>query len=181
MLSNNTRFTIGIDPSVTKTGFAVLTPTTKCVLLIKTDAKQSLLNRLLKIKNEGQYWLINTLRLNPIHCINACIENGSYNSNSQQDTLGQLRGVLAVWLHENFHSPIYVPPKTLKKYATCNGSADKDIMIQAAQLKGWDISNTDDDVADAAHLAELAWDLKEIRVKDLKRKQLEAIAKLMPP
>lgn len=180
MLSNNTRFTIGIDPSITKTGFAVLTPTKKYVLLVKTDAKAPLLHRLLKIKNEGSYWLINTLKLNPLNCINACIESGSYNSNSQQDTLGQLRGVLAVWLHETFYSPTYVPPKTLKKYATCNGSADKDIMIQAAQLRGWDIDDTEDDLADAAHLAELAWDLKETRVKDLKRKQLEAITGLMP-
>ena len=46
----------------------------------------------------------------------------------------------------------------MKKYATGNGNADKEVMVRCAMLRWpkWDAGN--DDEADARWIAECAWD-----------------------
>lgn len=101
-----------------------------------------------------------------------CIEGPSLHSTNQADKLGQVRGVLELMSLDHFGDPLEIPPSSLKKFATGNGLASKSKMIQSAVRQGWIVSN--DDEADAAWLAELAYALHDDTLT-LTRKQLEAI------
>jgi crossover junction endodeoxyribonuclease RuvC len=73
---------------------------------------------------------------------------------------------------------VIVPPTSLKKYATGNGSASKERMVKAAQ-KEFTSSVTSDDIADALWLAHLAEGVGAEPPRT--RKQLEVIHGIRNP
>ena len=104
-----------------------------------------------------------------------CIEAPSIGSVNRADDMGQIRGAYNLCCMQNFWPwamPTEIPPNSLKKFFTGNGSASKDSMVYAAKEVGWEVDTHDE--ADAAGLAELAWALHDDSCT-LTRKQLEAI------
>lgn len=88
----------------------------------------------------------------------AAIEGPSLASTHREYDLGEASGVLRQLIYEIYRvESLVVPPTSLKKYATGNGGAGKDLMIQyAVRELGARIGDDEDDAADAAALAHLA-------------------------
>lgn len=91
----------------------------------------------------------------------ACIEGPSLKSQNQADGMGQIRGTFLYVLAELGIETAKIPPSSLKKFATGNGSASKERMLQAAQRAWPGVRMPTDDAADAAWLAAMARALHE--------------------
>lgn len=89
----------------------------------------------------------------------AAIEGPSLASTHREYDMGEASGVLRQLIHERYGvEALVVPPSSLKKYATGNGAAEKADMIQYAVRKlRAVVGEDDDDAADAAILAHLAY------------------------
>lgn len=172
-----TRLYIGIDPSLRNTGVAILTVNENNI------ARHS--RRVSFLENGPQllYLQCNTFLdfvgeiagYNLCSIQGICIEGASLNSTRRADSAGQIRGAYLLCCMQNFGPKIIpqeIPPNSLKKFFSKSGSASKNKMIKVAFDNGWNIDN--DDEADAAGLAELAWALDDDTLP-LTRKQLEAI------
>ena len=177
MRTFRSRSYIGIDPSIRRTGIAIINcppdePFIRKTRLLKppTEEDESVRLQYLRAKAEE---FINEFGNLPL--IGSAIEGPSLYSVNQADKLGEVRGVLRVLLADlGDFPPTEVPPTSLKKFATGNGGAKKEKMIVTAK-KLW--GTLSEDEADAAWLAELALALDEPfqRIVPLTRKQLEAI------
>ncbi len=85
------------------------------------------------------------------------IEGYSYNSDFGGERLAEMGGVvrLGLWQMEPRPAVVEIPPSILKKFATGNGNAKKEMMVTAArELLGY--GRTSDDEADALWLVEAA-------------------------
>jgi len=174
---------LGIDPSLNSTGIALLVVsnneiirnTTRC----QPDKTLSTFERTCLIRDYAHVYIKETLKnIDPLltadDCKGACIEGASYNSVGKHDELGQLRGALKLWLHDDFVDAVQVAPTRLKKFATGYGGANKEDMVKAATTQGWILNAKDDDQADAAHLVTIAYMLKTPSAVRT-RKQLEVL------
>lgn len=66
--------------------------------------------------------------------------------------LSEFRGILMEICDTlDLPEPIFINPKTIKKWATGNGNADKKMMIEFCKLR-WHTSPVDDNEADATHI-----------------------------
>lgn len=66
--------------------------------------------------------------------------------------LSEFRGILMEICDSlDLPEPIFINPKTVKKWATGDGSADKDMMIKFCKLR-WKTDPVDDNEADATHI-----------------------------
>jgi len=165
---------VGIDPSLTKTGFAILATGIRRTLTI--FGKHREIPRLKWYRDELRTHLeFITSHYGPIKQV--CIEDAAYAATNRADALGQLRGVLAVCASDFCPDIQLVEPTRLKKYATGNGGASKERMIEAA-MREWEITLNDDE-ADAIWLAHLARALAEDSL--LKRYQMEVIHGIRNP
>lgn len=70
---------------------------------------------------------------------------------------GGFLATLTAWCEKQGVKYMGVPVQTIKRFATGKGNASKDLMVYAAQKKGWNV--TDDNEADALWILEYA--LKE--------------------
>jgi Holliday junction resolvasome RuvABC endonuclease subunit len=155
MTTTPSRFYLGIDPALLSTGVAIVGPETCSVIVscpkdLKEGARLKYhVDRLREfVKNYGEIQA-------------ACIEGPSLRSQNRADDMGQIRGTFMYVLAELGIETAKIPPNTLKKYATGNGSADKERMVRAAQKKWPGVQFKTDDAADAAWLAALAQALHE--------------------
>lgn len=166
---------VGIDPSLTKTGFATVSSGGSYILTIRPKDERGVLR--LKYYRDAlrEHLEFIVRRYGPIKRI--CIEDAAMHATNRADALGQLRGVLAVCAHDFCDAIQYVEPTRLKKYATGSGGADKEKLIQTA-LSETGRTLTDDE-ADAFWLAHLAWALSEDF--PLKRHQMEVIHGIRNP
>lgn len=155
---------MGVDQSLTGTGVTVFTDNEEYYYLLKSEKTAKTKNptvdytrRLIKITNEVE-------ELIKKHKINyACIEGMSYGSKSSiVFDLGGLSHLVRAMFLNNGVKFIVIPPKTLKKFATENGNADKIAMIEEAMKRGANIpffkrikkqTVFDDNVVDAYFLA----------------------------
>lgn len=167
---------IGIDPSLTSTGLAILQinsdgiPTLKTETICMTSKKA---DRLFDIHERVTTQVTQTIELGFIPQ-GACIEGAAFNAINRADDMGQVRGILLLLLRQFKLPYLTVAPTRLKKYATGKGGASKENMVDAA-LSEWDKVMSDDE-ADAAWLAHLAcafFDTPQVRLR--KRYQLEVI------
>lgn len=172
-----TRLYIGIDPSLRNTGIAL-------VAVHKDHIARH--SRRISLTENGPHLLYlqcNTFLdfvgeiagYNLCSVKGICIEGAALHSKRRADSAGQIRGAYLLCCMQNFGPavvPQEVPPNSLKKFFSKSGSASKNKMVKAALHNGWDVDN--DDEADAAGLAELAWALDDDTLP-LARKQLEAI------
>ena len=65
--------------------------------------------------------------------------------------LGEIGGVVRTWLFEHDYRMAFVPPSSLKRFATGNGNADK-YRMQTRAIELGARGNVNDDEADAFHL-----------------------------
>jgi len=174
MRSFRSRSYVGIDPSITSTGIAIIThldekTVSRQTCLLKTPPEWDETIRLQYLRNTAKDFIRHFGWL-PI--IGSAIEGPSLYSVNQKDKLGGVRGVLRVLLADlGEEPPAVIPPSSLKKFFTGKGDAKKDRMIAAAEIKWGSLS---EDEADAAGLAEFAQALYD-PPPALTRKQLEAI------
>jgi len=145
---------LGIDPSLTSTGFAVYKgdeiETTRL-----TDNKLRGVERLVWLRDSLECAIEITKPLPRV----ACVEDASLYSQHRSDAIGQWRGVVLVTLADLDIEVCMVSPKSLKKFACGTGNASKEQMIASAKVR-WGLTLSDDE-ADAAWLACMAAALKE--------------------
>jgi len=141
----------GFDPSLLKTGYAVLDTKKMTVLSagqIKTDPKQNLYSRLYNIFNEAGGVLE---RFKP-KC--AVFEESFYHKNVKSaNILSQVRGILAVRAKIEGCELYFYSPNTIKKCMTGKGHASKEqvmYMVKSVFSINQDIP---DDVSDAIAIA----------------------------
>ena len=66
--------------------------------------------------------------------------------------LSEFRGILMEICDTlDLPEPIFLNPKTVKKWATGNGNADKDMMVKFCKMR-WRTNPIDDNEADATHI-----------------------------
>jgi Holliday junction resolvasome RuvABC endonuclease subunit len=173
-MAYNFTFTIGIDPSLNSSGVAIVCSNgLRIVDVFKTDPKKTTPQRLKHL-----YDLLNEFynNIGSNACAAVAIEQASYGSVGKHDQLGQVRGMFSLWASQLGVEPCMVAPSTLKKFATCNGNAEKEDVMKAALDLGWVIKPKQYDASDAAMLAEFAWAIvNPHKVGHLKRKQLDAL------
>lgn len=118
---------IGIDLSLTSTGIAIWDAGWDMTTTIKPGALRGV-HRLDFIKGAVEHYAYRS------HI--AVIEGYSYGSrNSRQHSIGEAGGLVRHSLWAQNITTVEVPPKTLKKFATGNGNASKQDMIEAAAEK----------------------------------------------
>jgi Holliday junction resolvasome RuvABC endonuclease subunit len=179
------KYYIGIDPSFTCTGIALIIAADgqiiKEVTAFKSPKEEKPVRRIAAIRNYAQVYVCHMLEKHAPYladlgnCGGSCIEGPAINSVGRNDDKGQLRGALKLWLHDDHLEAAQIPPKTLKKFGAFHGAASKDDMIKFARMAGWEIPEGQDDMADAAHLADMAYSIVNHRKLKLKRKQLDAL------
>jgi Holliday junction resolvasome RuvABC endonuclease subunit len=84
------------------------------------------------------------------------IEGYSCDSIGKWFDIGEGGGVVKLMLYELGIPVIIVPPKSLKRFVTGNGSADKELVIREVERK-YGVKTEDDNIADAVGLAQAAW------------------------
>lgn len=174
---------IGIDPSLTSTGIVVLRGN-KVELAVTTKNKPALgtiervrliYERIVDIQenlSDGEKWQAPDLIV---------IEGFSYGSKGRSvfdiAYLGwRIREELE-WLKEQDNIPwLEVPPSQLKKFATGQGNANKEIILQQV-YKRWGVEFSDNNQADAYVLAQIGRAYLG-ETDDLTAFQLEVIANL---
>lgn len=166
---------IGVDQSLRSTGVAILTPdgALQKLFLITTGERRGA-SRLQFIATE----LAASLR--SYRVMGAASEGYAVNAENRPFDLGEVSGVIRVALLEALAGaePLLVPPTMLKKFVAGNGSATKKDVQKAIATK-WDTHISQDDMADAYGLAQLA---RAAHMKTRRRREeLEVIQKLLHP
>jgi crossover junction endodeoxyribonuclease RuvC len=159
---------IGVDPSATSTGLALVSGI-KCEVCLVKPPKGCLGPARLAYHRDCLKEFIGSRTI-----AGACIESASHGSTSQGDKLGQVRGVYELGLKDLGCIALEVPPTSVKLFATGSGGATKDRMLETARERWPAIDFKTDDLADAAWLAEFAKALTETP-ENFRRCQLEAI------
>lgn len=160
---------VGIDPSLTRLGIAVIT--SEHPGCWRTDTISSQLEgakRLIEIRDKlfEEYWDADLV----------VIEGYAFAKNNRAHQMGELGGVIRVALTEQGIDWLEVPPARVKKFCTGKGNAPKDIMIQQV-YKHWGVECKTSDEADAFVLAQIGWALKVDR-DGLTKYQFEVIKEL---
>lgn len=114
----------------------------------------------------------------PLH--GAAIEGPSLNSTHREYDLGEASGAIKSWFYENGEvEPQVVEPARLKLFATGDGSANKDAVVQYV-VRELRYPVEGDDAADAAVLARIAFALAA-KVRPATRDQAEVLRGLRQP
>lgn len=157
---------IGVDPSLTNTGFVVLNQegnmevfrNSKNSTFMKKAAKADVYTRLIALNNFLAYELDELKEFE----IYAGYEGYSFNSVHKALTTGEIGGVLRTELIRRGIPTLISSPLSLKKFATSHGFAEKEKMQAQAKEEHPFFSSVADskftsDIADAYFLAKMAW------------------------
>ena len=134
---------IGLDLSLTNTGFAYITQDSYTTYSIKSKLKG--VARLNEIYNEVKSKLRD--------CDLVVIEGYGFGS-QKAHSLGELGGLIKFLLYNEKYKVMIVPPTVLKKFLTGKGNSDKSIMMMTTYKK-YGVEITDDNQVDAYVLAKL--------------------------
>jgi len=137
---------MGVDPSLSATGMCL--PDNR-VLTIKCKSDWGD-DRLLLIRNVLRRFVIETRP-------QLVVMEDKLHSTYSAASLGMVQGVVRAELLDHSVQYVLVSPKTLKKFATDNGNADKDAMIAAARRRAGMIFK-DDNQCDAWWLRQAGLD-----------------------
>lgn len=173
MLHNTSEFVyIGIDQALQKIGLAVLRDGEAVLLkLLKPPPDVSGGQRLVTLRDQLQI----ALEAFP-EAKGVAMEGQSYNSVGQLDQLGQIAGVVQMFIIDKYKVvPTMVPPTVLKKFVAGNGQATKTQMMRQTSDE-WGLVIDNDDICDAHGLARIAQQLSEPTAR--KRHQLESLKTL---
>jgi Holliday junction resolvasome RuvABC endonuclease subunit len=148
---------VGVDPSITNTGVVVLDDKGLVQTVANTNSIKTRQDDYLKLRDIADY-VVNTIAMAVSMPDTATIyyEDYSYNSVNRTYRMGELGGVLRSELIMHFGSINLIAPRQLKKFATNNGAADKELMIYMAKRESEFIRNlpkVSSDICDAYYLA----------------------------
>jgi crossover junction endodeoxyribonuclease RuvC len=139
---------MGVDLSLTATGYCIYTSAGLKLHTIKTEKKGGM--RLSIICKS----LISEIRDFKPDLIS--VESPSYGSPFGAIGMGEIQGAFKMALYEHTERlPIYVAPATLKKFATGSGRGEKSD-VKMSVLEKWGARITDNNQADAYVLAKIA-------------------------
>jgi len=146
---------LGIDPSATSTGLALLDSTGKYICAGKILPKTCRGGERLNFINNACKAFLKPYRSLVKYAV---IEAPAYGASMKADILGQVRGLFILLCYEQFIPVLLAAPTSVKKFATGRGSASKTSMVKAAQNRWamWTGDIEDDDEADALWMAEIA-------------------------
>ena len=165
---------IGIDCSARSTGVVYLTASGMSATTLIVPKKLREGARLGRIYAELKAFIDTGAARVPL--VAGVIEDPSFNSTNRPFTIGEVHGVVKLLL-DQYGIPLYgAAPKTLKKYGTGKGTADKAGMIEAALSYG--CSSDQNDVCDAWLLAMMGLDKVLLRATPGTRAAHEALKKL---
>jgi Holliday junction resolvasome RuvABC endonuclease subunit len=158
----------GLDLSLTSTGVAT------------ADGAITIVPK--KIGGEARLvWLREEIHvaLGPVDLV--VLEGYSFASKFHRaEALGELGGVIRVWLYEHGIPFVVVPPAVLKMYATGKGNAKKDeVLVQAVKASGIEFESGD--AADAWWLYAMGMDALGSPVVKLAQDKRRALAKVQWP
>ncbi len=139
---------IGIDPSLVSTGICLMPEDGEVIESNAIQPKSVGMERLSFLRQQ----IINIIAKYDIHDIRAFIEGYSHGSSGMRESMAEWGGVLRLALYENNIEFIEVPPKTLKKFATGNGNADK-ILMGVQLMKEFGLEYPTSDQTDAFWLS----------------------------
>lgn len=160
---------VGIDPSLTSPGLAILNQDGSLGGTFSLATKQLRGgNRLRHIYD----WAMDLLPAGPAQAV---IEGYAINAQNRPFDLGEAGGILRLALAQREISYAVVPPALVKKFVTGNGQATK-AQVQAAIERNWGFSFVQEDEADAYGMAQLARTLKTGEARHAF--QLEVVAKV---
>lgn len=109
-----------------------------------------------------------------------CMEGYANGAKFGREKAGELGHTVKRYLrvqHPQEFLPKVVPPTSVKKFATGNGSAKKNEMLLAV-YKRWGVEFKDDNLADAFVLAKIADALANPDTRELTKYQEDALAKV---
>lgn len=158
---------IGLDLSLTATGYAYVTAVQRVAETIKRP----------QYKGNDRLRSIRTAiveRLGGAAPELVVVENYAYGRPNQAHQLGELHGVVRLALDELDVHWVLLTPATVKKYATGKGNASKNEMLAAA-IKRLGYDGSDGDQADALWLACAGHQLLGHPVVDLPQAHLVAL------
>ena len=144
----------GIDLSLSATGVVILDSggIVKNTALISTKTKG--MQRLHRIKSS----MTKLITMYPPYII--CVEGYSFGSKGRGIYgIGELGGVIRLYLYEHEHLYRDIAPKVLKKFASGKGNCGKEVVLKEV-YKRWHFDVSDNNIADAFVLAKIAWHLE---------------------
>ena len=110
----------------------------------------------------------------------AALEGPSLGSTHREFDLGEVSGVVRQAVYHSWSiEPLVVAPTQLKLFATGNSSSDKDAVVNAVN-KQWGIDTSNDNVADAVTLAQIAR-AAHLGIRCATRRQMDVVAALINP
>lgn len=68
------------------------------------------------------------------------LEGYAYGAKYKAHDIGEVAGVVKLWAYQRGYEVHAIPPRTVKQYATGSGTAQKDAMVAAAEVAGFDLS-----------------------------------------
>lgn len=159
---------MGIDPSLTSTGVALIENGQLHTGLLSPPCKGP--ERLSWFYDE---FMVLIRRYAPQV---VALEGYAFGAKSQHHALGELGGVLRLALHRVEQPFIVVPPTTLKKFATGKGNVEKSV-VSKELFKRFNVDLHRNDEVDAAGLAiiGLACHANGSRLAAAQRKALEGV------
>lgn len=148
-----TIYSIGVDQSLTATGFVVLDERANIEEKKIIKSKLKGVERLLELEEE----LHASLHLYRGDINVVYIEGYSFGSRvGQAFSIGELGGIFRRCLTKFPVSYKVIPPTVLKKFVTGKGNAKKELILKEV-LKKWNVDLDDNNLADAYGLARMAW------------------------
>jgi len=171
--------TVGLDMSLTGTGFALASGPVYQLMTIKTKPKDfnTPFDRLRHISDAVMSRIAKTVRL-------VCIEDYFVPQTKAQFgsaiNLIALGTVMRMALYEAGIPFIIVAPSQLKKFVTGKGTCQKSMILREV-YKRWEVDAKDDNQADAFGLAKMAEGIAKVidGDKSLHKYQLEVIDKVL--
>jgi len=148
---------LGIDQSLNHTGYVVLIDGKVLKTgLIEPKIKGTI--RLVTIRNE----LIKLLEFHRPHLVG--MEDYAYSGRGRVFNLGELGGIIKVLCADKRKPLMIINPLQIKKYATNNGKADKELMIKKTKEKTG-ILFSDDNICDAYNIANIVTQVFNVQAK----------------
>ena len=165
---------LGIDPSLTSTGICLMNSETGEVGETMAIAPSNAgMERLATFRQE----IINLITMrSDMHVF---IEGYSFGSGGKRESMAELGGVIRLTLYDHEIEFIEVPPKTLKKFATGNGNADK-IQMGVTLMKEFSLEYPTPDQTDAFWLCQFGRAYHGL-ITNLSKARQEVIADMKKP
>ena len=140
---------LGIDPSLTSTGIAVLTSGRIETFRIKPGKRRGT-RRLCWLDGELKELIDQVVKPDV-----TCVEGYSYGSGNQAHQMGEWGGLVRLRLLRSGRLHFIVAPGTLKKFATGKGNSSKPA-VAIGLFKRWGVERDQEDEVDAAIMAIMA-------------------------